>query len=112
MAKGFGVQLDQQLGYVLVLMPEVNAYAAKFSLDFRGEKEPFIGVVNSLEDAQVWKTLPQARKALIKYYEEFLIEQKHMGQDVQVQIKRLKRLRNGQLKTELVETLEPVETEL
>lgn len=112
MAKGFGVQLDQQLGYVLVLMPEVNAYAAKFSLDFRGEKGPFIGVTSSLEEAQVWKTLPQVRKALVKYYEEFLIEQKHKGQNVEVRIKRLKRLRNGQLKTELVETLEPVETEL
>ena len=35
MAKGFGVEQDKQLGYVLVLMPEVNAYAAKFLLSLK-----------------------------------------------------------------------------
>ena len=49
MAKGFGVKLERQLGYVLVLMSNVNVYAAKFSLNFKGSKEPFIGITNMLE---------------------------------------------------------------
>jgi len=46
MAKGFGVKPDKELGYILVLMPEINAYAAKFNLNIKRTKEPFIGITN------------------------------------------------------------------
>jgi hypothetical protein len=105
MAKGFGVEQDKQLGYVLVLMPEVNAYAAKFSLDFKGEAGPFIGITNMLNDAQVWKSLKQAKQA-IEIYTDFLIQQQlESGTDVEVRIKSLKRSGAGELKVENVETL-------
>ncbi|MGB3203134.1 MAG: hypothetical protein WBA99_19670, partial [Nodosilinea sp.] len=65
MAKGFGTPPDRQLGYVLNLMPEFHAYAGKFSLDFRGESGPFIGVVSDLKDAQVWKKQKEARDAVL-----------------------------------------------
>lgn len=34
MAKGFGAKAEEQLGYTLLLLPEVKAYAARFSLDY------------------------------------------------------------------------------
>jgi hypothetical protein len=48
MAKGFGAKQDEQLGYILVLLPEVHAYAAKFSLDIDRSGEKFIGITNML----------------------------------------------------------------
>jgi hypothetical protein len=104
MAKGFGVEQDKQLGYVLVLMPEVNAYAAKFSLDFKGEAGPFIGITNILKDAQIWKSLKQAKQA-IEIYTDFLLQQLESGSDVEVRIKSLKRSGAGELKVENAETL-------
>ncbi|MDT3674620.1 MAG: hypothetical protein RLZZ339_552 [Cyanobacteriota bacterium] len=52
MAKGFGTATKGHLGYVLLLCPTANTYAANYSLD--GEGEEFIGVTNRLEMAQVW----------------------------------------------------------
>ena len=105
MAKGFGAQPEKQLGYVLMLMPQADAYAAKFSLDYLGEGGTFIGITNLLEDAQVWKSIPQAKKALVKHYSDFLIEQQQSGEEPRVHLKRLKRSKSGKLTTELVETL-------
>lgn len=33
MAKGFDTKQEEKLGYVLVLLPEVDAYAAQLSID-------------------------------------------------------------------------------
>jgi len=74
MAKGFGPQPDQQLGYILNLMPAAHAYAGKFSLDFRGEEGPFIGIVNQLQEAQTWKTIKHSKQAITNYYADFLMD--------------------------------------
>ncbi|MBE9079157.1 hypothetical protein IQ241_17935 [Romeria aff. gracilis LEGE 07310] len=105
MAKGFGTQTDQQFGYVLDLMPAVNAYAAKLSLDFRGEEGPFIGITSELEEAQVWKNIRQAKQAMEAYYGDFILDQLEQSPEVRVSLKRLKRSASGSLKTEIVETL-------
>ena len=105
MAKGFGIQPDQQLGYVLDLLPEAHAYAGKFSLDFRGEKGPFIGIVGDLESAQVWPRLKQAEAAIATYYKHFLIDQLKESPEVTVVIQRLKRSADGTLKTTVAKVL-------
>ena len=105
MGKGFGKNSDEQLGYVLLLMPEAKAYAAKFSLGYDGE-EDFIGITNSLEDAQTWKKINQAKQA-IELYADFLLEEaeKISQSQVTIEIKRLKRSADGKLVTEPVESL-------
>jgi hypothetical protein len=105
MAKGFGVKPDKQLGYVLNLMPKFHAYAAKFSLDFRGEPGPFIGIVSELKEAQVWKKQKEAREAILRYYSESLLDQLEDSPEVKVTILRLKATAGGNLTTETVETL-------
>ncbi|NET37791.1 MAG: hypothetical protein F6K19_38255 [Cyanothece sp. SIO1E1] len=105
MAKGFGVKPDKQLGYVLVLLPKVNAYAAKFSLDFKREEGPFIGITNMLAEAQTWKSPKHAKRALEQYYTDFLLEELGNSSEVRVNIKRLKCSESGELKTENAETL-------
>jgi hypothetical protein len=105
MAKGFGIKPDKQLGYILVLMPELNAYAAKFSLDFKGSKEPFIGVTSMLKEAQVWSSPQQAKKAFLMYYADVVKDQLQKESKVRVSLKRLKQTSEGKLITELVETL-------
>jgi hypothetical protein len=105
MAKGFGVKPDKELGYILVLMPEINAYAAKFNLNIKRTKEPFIGITNMLKEAQVWSTAQQAKKALLMYYAETVIEELQKKSKVRVSIKRLKKTSEGELVTELVENL-------
>lgn len=103
MAKGFAPKQDTQLGYVLKLAPDLNAYAAKFDLDHRrGDK--FIGITNLLEDAQVWKTPKQAQRA-INLYMDFLIDLAEQGAEVRISIKRLKQDHRGQLTEEHVQTL-------
>jgi len=108
MGKGFGVKPEVQLGYVLLVLPDANAYAAKLDLDigqvhienplmaivlglFRfvcflfnlltfqkfhrpnadalanmneSNKEEFIGLTSLLEDAQVWKSIKEAKQAI------------------------------------------------
>lgn len=71
MPQGFGSPTTKQLGYVLMLVPSADAYAAKFSIGEPGEK--FIGVTNLLEKFQVWKHLKQAERA-VSLYEEFIEE--------------------------------------
>lgn len=105
MAKGFGTQPDRQLGYVLNLMPEVNAYAGKFSLEFRGEKGPFIGIVGDLESAQVWPRLKQAEAAIATYYGDFLVDQLKESPEVKVSLQKLKRSADGTLKTTVAKIL-------
>ncbi len=51
MAKGFGVQQKGHLGYVLILLQDVKAYAADFSMG--RDDDQFIGITNNLEMAQV-----------------------------------------------------------
>jgi hypothetical protein len=105
MGKGFGKKSEEQLGYLLLLIPEFGAYAGKSSLSYHGEEE-FIGIVNRLEDAQTWKTIKQAKQA-IELYADFLLEEaeKTSQSQVSIEIKRLKRSADGKLTTELVESL-------
>jgi len=102
MGKGFGSPQNGQLGYVLLLRPEAKAYAADFSLG--EDDEEFIGITNVLEDAQVWKKKGQARQAVAKYL-DFLIEQLEENSQVELRIRKLKRLSNGKLKDEPEEDL-------
>jgi hypothetical protein len=102
MAKGFGSTRQGHLGYILLLLPEVKAYAADFSLG--GSDEEFIGITNSIEDAQVWKKKGQARQAVVKYL-DLLIEQLEDKSQVELSIRKLKRLSNGKLKDEPEEDL-------
>ena len=102
MAKGFGSPQQGHLGYILVLLPEVKAYAADFSLGESGEE--FIGITNSIEDAQIWKKKSAARQAVVKYL-DFLIEQLQDKSEVELSIRKLKRLSNGKLKDEPEEDL-------
>lgn len=102
MAKGFGTPTKGHLGYVLLLCPTANTYAANYSLD--GEGDEFIGVTNMLEMAQVWTKKNAAREAIIKYA-DFLIEQLEETPQVNIQIRSLKRLVNGKLVTEVLEEL-------
>jgi hypothetical protein len=103
MAKGFGAKLSEQLGYALVLLPEVNAYAAKLSIN-DGSGEEFIGVTSMLKAAQIWKTQKQAKQAVIKYA-DFINEQLENSTEVQLAIKVVRRSSDGKLNSELVETL-------
>ena len=102
MGQGFGTATKGHLGYVLLLCPTANTYAANYSLD--GEGEEFIGVTNMLEMAQVWTKKSAAREAIIKYA-DFLIEQLEETPKVNIQIRSLKRLANGKLVTEVLEEL-------
>ena len=56
-----------------MLLPEVKAYAADYSMGI-DEEEEFIGITSSLEMAQVWKKKSAAREAVVKYV-DLLIEQ-------------------------------------
>jgi hypothetical protein len=107
MAKGFGAKQATQLGYILDLMPEVNAYAAKFSLDFPGNSpdEIFIGIVSTLADAPIWKTQKLAKQAIEQYYADTILQQLNEAASARVNIKRLQRSGDNALKTEVVETL-------
>jgi hypothetical protein len=107
MAKGFGAKQAEQLGYILDLMPEVNAYAGKFSLDFPGDNsaEMFIGIVGQLSDAQIWKTQKLAKQAIEQYYADSILQQLDAAEAVRVNIKRLERSSDNELKTKVVETL-------
>jgi|LakMenE01Jun11ns_1017448.scaffolds.fasta_scaffold9197703_2 hypothetical protein len=102
MAKGFGVKPEEQLGYVLCLMPD-TVYAARLNFD-KESGEEFIGVTNMLWEAQTWKKIDQAKRA-IKKYADFLLEQIESGSDARVDIKKVKRSNNGELSVELVESL-------
>jgi hypothetical protein len=110
MAKGFGAKQDEQLGYVLVLIPEANAYAAKFSLEFKDGRsgdadEKFIGITNVVEDAQVWKSQKLARLAIEQYYAGFILDQLEEKSDMRVNIKRLMRSPSGGLQAEMVDSV-------
>jgi hypothetical protein len=107
MAKGFGAKQAEQLGYILDLMPEVNAYAGKFSFAFPGDDsdEIFIGIVGQLADAQIWKTQKLAKQAIEQYYADSILQQLDAAEAVRVNIKRLERSGDNELKTEVVETL-------
>ena len=102
MGQGFGTPTKGHLGYVLLLCPTANTYAANYSLD--GEGEEFIGVTNMLEMARVWTKKSAAREAIIKYA-DFLIQQLEETPQVNIQIRSLKRLANGKLVTEVLEEL-------
>jgi hypothetical protein len=107
MAKGFGAKQAEQLGYILDLMPEVNAYAGKFSFAFPGDDsgDIFIGIVSTLADAQIWKTQKLAKQAIEQYYSDSILQQLDETEAVRVNIKRLERSSDNELKTEVVETL-------
>ncbi|MCL1473848.1 hypothetical protein [Argonema antarcticum] len=109
MAKGFAAKLEEQLGYVLLLVPEAKAYAARFSMSGQGEE--FIGITNILEQAQVWQTKKQAKKAIEKYA-DFLLEEAKDDQPVRISLRLLKRSSDGQLTDESVESIFLVSKEL
>jgi hypothetical protein len=54
MGKGFGIKSEEQLGYVLLLVPEAKAYAAKLDLDVSQphlrDKNPLIAMVLAFYD--------------------------------------------------------------
>ena len=102
MGKGFGSPQQEHLGYILLLIPEAKVYAADFSLG--EDDEEFIGITNVLEDAQVWKKKGKARQAVVKYL-DLLIEQLENNSQVELSIRKLKRLSNGKLKDEFEEDL-------
>ena len=58
-----------------------------------------------LEEAQVWKKLEQARKAITSYYADFLMDQLEESNTATVAIKCLKKTSGGKLKTENAEVL-------
>ena len=109
MAKGFGPRKSEQLGYILILDPLHKVYAASFSLDedlaFNSDsEEPFIGVTNKLDGAQVWKTKKKARQA-ISLYTEFFLDQLEEKTEVRIYLKCLKRSSDDELTEELVESM-------
>jgi hypothetical protein len=108
MAKGFGAKQAEQIGYILDLMPDLNVYAAKFSFKLPGEKDSddiFIGLISTLADAQIWKTQKLAKQAIDQYYSDAILQQLDEAEAVRVNIKRLERSGDNELKTEVVETL-------
>jgi hypothetical protein len=79
-------------------MPEMKVYAAKFSLSMRGSKEPFIGITNMLNEAQVWSSPQEARRALDIYYADLVRDQLQRGSEVRVSLNKLKITAEGNLK--------------
>ncbi|GAX38868.1 hypothetical protein [Nodularia sp. NIES-3585] len=109
MAKGFGAKAEEQLGYTMLLVPEVKAYAARFSLDYFNQNneqngEEFIGITSMLEEAQIWKSIRQVKQAIEKYA-DFLISKAENGSPVRVEIRRVKRSSSGDLINEPVEEI-------
>lgn len=146
MGKGFGIKSEVQLGYILLIIPESNGYAARLDLDIgqmrianpwiamilgihdfvcflfklitrqefhkpttdsltnidESNKKEFIGITNSLEDAQVWKTIKEAKEAIPVYSEFFIDEIKKYKCPRTVMIKRLKQSSDGKLISEVV----------
>jgi hypothetical protein len=102
MTKGFGPQKDEVLGYVLLVLPEAGAFAARFTLGMPGET--FIGIVNILNEAQVWKKQKDVERDL-EFYLEFLIEQAPERDRDDVKIQRLVRSAGGELRSESVKTI-------
>ncbi len=102
MTKGFGAEKDELLGYVLLLLPEIGAFAARFTLG--GPQEKFIGIVNLLDEAQVWKNQKAAERDL-NLYLEFLIEQASDRDRDDVKIQRLMRSAGGKLRSDSVKTI-------
>ncbi|BCL39774.1 hypothetical protein [Nostoc sp. MS1] len=108
MAKGFGAKADEQLGYALLLLPEAKAYAARLSIDYfpkhDSDGEEFIGMTSLLQEAQIWKNLKEAKKAIDKYA-DFLISEAENDLPIRVVIRRVKRRSNGELVDEPVESI-------
>ena len=109
MAKGFGSSRQGELGYVLMLLPKVKAYAADFATETLATKtgddeEEFIGITGSLELAQVWKKKSEARQAVVKYI-ELLIDELEDKSQIKISIRKLRRLKNGKLQDEPEEDL-------
>lgn len=99
MAKGFGSQKKGHLGYVLLLSPEMKAYASK-DPSGRGD-EDFTGITNSLEDARVWKKKKDVEAALQDYggfFADYLEKEEKTGATIRVS--SLERLSNGKVKTD------------
>lgn len=86
MGKGFGTPVNQVLGYVLQLIPELGIYAAeegfyeqeaandsylKFSENL-DENDRFIDITNSLEKARIWPNRKAAEKG-VQDYLSFLV---------------------------------------
>lgn len=102
MAKGFGTSKQGDLGYVLLLFPEMKVYAADLSMG--EDDEEFIGITNDLESAQVWKKKSEVRQAVGKYI-GILDEEFGNRSEIKLAIKKLKRLTNGKLKDEAEEDI-------
>lgn len=102
MGKGFGAEKSRQLGYVLQVLPEFGAFAGKFSLD--GPSGRFIGIVNRLEDAQVWDSQKEAERDLVLYL-EFLLEESEQRERHDVKLQRLMKLPDGELQVKSVQTI-------
>lgn len=93
MPKGFNPTED--LGYVIIVIPEFNAYAAKRTKDSDGET--FIGIASSLELAHFWKRAKAAQNAVLDYMEVIQDEIDRKGEAI-VLINHVTRDKDGQFR--------------
>lgn len=96
MGQGFGHE-PKQLGYVLLLLPDVDAYVARQSMP-ELEDEAFHGITNSLEMARRWRKKRAVEKAIFGYLGVFEDKVAEVGSHTVI-IKRLQQLPNGELST-------------
>lgn len=96
MAQGFG-RGPKRLGYVLLLLPQVHAYAASPSLREVGQEE-LLGITDSLELARRWRKKRGAHKAIFEYLSAFEEEVAQDGTH-EIVIERLEQLESGELRT-------------
>jgi hypothetical protein len=109
MTKGFGKPPDHQLGYVLLLLPNLRVYAVNRGFRFSLEKdsnEPFIGITTSLEAANVWQSKKQSEKDAYDYI-GFLLEEHEKGNldELKITIQVLSKNAKGILKAKTVSNI-------
>jgi hypothetical protein len=109
MAKGFGTPPDHQLGYVLLLVPQIPAYAVNRGFCFSFEKKtdgPFLGITTSLEEANVWQSKKQAEKDAHDYM-GFLLDEHERGnlEELKIIVQVLSKNVKGILKAKTISEL-------
>jgi hypothetical protein len=58
-----------------------------------------------LSDAQIWKTQKLVKQAIEQYYADVILQQLDAAEAMRVNIRRVERSGDNELKTEVVETL-------
>ena len=102
MPKGFDKPTVKQLGFILVVVPSANAYAADFSLD--GPNNQFLGITNMLDSAQVWRK-PQEAESAISLYSEIIRDQVLEEGKVELHIRKLHKKKKKIMKGDIVKTI-------